>query len=235
MKNSIIKIGENLTDISNELTKKFLEIYKEKKKKMKVAFSGGKTPKLFFENLAELNIDWSNIDIFLVDERNVPLSSIDSNFNLLTNSLLAKINIPKENIHPIEFFSDVNKSNEYFHNDLINCFNLKKNEYPVFDFILLGLGNDGHTASLFPENFDETSTQMTLAVSDIDRIAHNRISLGLSVINNADSVAFLVTGKAKSEICKEVFISENKKYPSTHVEPKGKLLLYLDKEAASML
>lgn len=235
MKNKNIVVGESLEEISGLAVEKFLEVYSKKNGKIKVAFSGGKTPKLFLEKLADADLSWTDIEVFLVDERNVPITADGSNFKLLNQSLLANIEIPLNNIHSIPYFTNPSKSTMFFINDLKISFDLNDGEYPEFDFILLGIGDDGHTASLFPEIFDKNTIELAVTVTGLDRVPYDRISLSMNVINNCSNVVFLISGESKSEIVKKVFYNNDLNYPASHVNPQNKLFIFIDKEAAKMV
>lgn len=158
----------------------------ERKKKLSIAFSGGKTPIKFFQLLAVEDINWKNINIFLVDERWVPLDNSDSNYQMINMFLLKNISIPNENIHHIHYSSSIERSREKYEDDLLKHF---KGEI-IFDLIFLGVGNDGHTASIFEKN--EVDLLERVIVTSSRRHSHRRISLGMSLINRAKRKIFLL-------------------------------------------
>lgn len=157
----------------------------KRKKKLSIAFSGGKTPIEFFQLLAAEDINWKNINIFLVDERWVPLDNSDSNYHMINIFLLKNITIPNENIHHIHYSSSIERSRKEYEDDLLKYF--KGNI--VFDLIFLGVGNDGHTASIFEK--DEVDLSDNVIVTSSRRHSHRRISLGMSLINKAERKIFL--------------------------------------------
>lgn len=158
----------------------------QKKEKLSIAFSGGKTPITFFRLLAGEDINWKNINIFLVDERWVPLDNPDSNYCMINMFLLKHITIPNENIHHINYSPSIERSRKEYGDDLLKYF---KGDI-VFDLIFLGVGNDGHTASIFEEN--EVDLLDDIIVTSSRRHPHRRISFGMNVINGAKKKIFLL-------------------------------------------
>jgi 6-phosphogluconolactonase len=180
--------------------------------------------------------------MFLVDERCVPFSDDDSNYGIIRSLLIEGLNIPEGNIHAIKADGlSPSKAAEAYEAELKDFFSLKGEEVPVFDFIGLGIGADGHTASLFPgspeaeEPLVPEKNRIAVAVRRED-IKHPRISLTLTVINNAANVVFIVTGKNKAAIVKRVAEERDQGFPASRVEPlNGTLTFVLDADAASML
>lgn len=202
------------------------------------AFCGGRTPVEFYSLLSsadEFRL-WSKVHIFLTDERFVDEYDKDNNFRLIKDNLLRHVSIPIENIHSIP--TDVQTlglAAEEYKNILLRYFTLDKNHLPVFDLILLGLGEDGHTASLFPDTDGMNDRyRLTLPVSK-SSLKHDRISLTLPVLNNARHVYFLITGRQKAQVVQEI-IEEKKLYPAALVNPVNGTMSYLmDAQAACLL
>jgi 6-phosphogluconolactonase len=206
-----------------------------------VAVSGGSTPiglyTLLGSDMYSHQIDWRRLHFFWVDERFVPPSHKDSNYRLLNDFLLSKISIPQENLHPVKTdlpSAQIAASN--YEEEIKNSFRLAEGSLPAFDLILLGIGEDGHTASLFPHNEVLKETRH-LVVSAIDsKHVHHRISLTLPVINAAETVIFLVSGKNKADVAKKVLIEKDHSLPASLVNPeKGNLIFLIDKAAALYL
>jgi len=238
-----ILIFKDIEEISNFVIKKWLEISERAIKgrgRFSVALSGGKTPKPLYQKLAELKdiLPWDKTDIFLADERFVPYEDSENNYRMISQTLLSQVKIPKENIHPISTREKTPKASaRKYEEELISYFKLKKGEFPRFDLILLGMGEDGHTASLFPDTPSLTETQhLVIAVLPPDISKRERISLALPVINNADNIIFLITGTHKAKVLKEVIEAKNRKLPAAMVNPqKGVLFFLIDKDAALYL
>ncbi len=210
------------------------------KGKINLGISGGNTPKLLFEVLAteyKNKINWERIYFYWVDERCVSPESIESNYGMTRKILFEKINIPDSNIHRIHGENDP-ASEAVRYSDLIKN-NLKtENGFPKFDLILLGMGDDGHTASIFPDRLDLLKSEVVCAVTVHPESKQKRITLTGKTINNADKIYFLVTGKGKAEVIFEIIekINNYLKYPSSYIHPnKYYPVWYLDREAASLL
>jgi 6-phosphogluconolactonase len=195
-------------DHMNRYAIDILKDISSKKKGSSIAFSGGKTPIDFFRALSSQDdINWKNIYIFLVDERYVPLDHKDSNYNSLKTNLLDKINIPKENIYNIPYLDTIDKSKKVYTKNLMRFFN----NNIQFDLVFLGVGSDGHTASIF--EVEETKLKDPVIITSSSRHPHHRISLGMEVINNSKNKVVLL-GPEKHEI----ILKKNKALPIFYVE-----------------
>jgi len=237
-----IFIFENQYALTNYLLKQWMIIAKEaveRQKQFTVALSGGRTSVEFYCRLSGLeDFDlWKHTHIFLTDERFVPCDHAESNFQLIKKNIFDYVNIPDENIHSVNTaLESPEVSAKSYEKELIQFFELtRQGEWPRFDFMLLGLGEDGHTASLFPEG-EEFNEMNRLAVPvNIEKLMNERISLTLPVINNARKIVFCACGRAKAGIIKRI-IDEEKQFPASHVEPlNGELIFLLDKDAAREL
>ena len=204
-----------------------------------VAFSGGTTPRRFLSLLAtspyQERITWASMYIFWADERCVPRGHPDSNYKLVHEALLSKVPIPEENIHWINGEKKPEQAAREYEDSLRQFFETQS--FPVFDLIILGVGVDGHTASLFPG---------TTAVHERTRIAlpvyaevpkPDRVTLTLPVLNNASQVLFLASGREKAVVLHEIHEDGNPKlYPAGLVRPvHGRLTWLIDRGAASLL
>ncbi len=175
--------------------------------KFAAALSGGSTPKRMFEQLAKMVIDWKHIHLFWVDERCVPPGHPDSNYGMTAESLLNHIEIPGENIHRIPGEQPPEPAALIYEKELRHFFG---EQLPVFDLILLGLGSDGHTASLFPGS-PALQEKKRWAVE----VKHgapppplvDRVTLTIPVLKEAREVIFLVSGIEKSAILSKIFKS----------------------------
>lgn len=202
------------------------------------ALCGGRTPVEFYRQLSPLqdSLLWQKTHLFLTDERFVPPDDKESNFGMIQDSLLSHVDIPLANIHPmVKDQGDVFRACGEYAEVLQKHFAYPKNHFPCFDLVLLGLGEDGHTASLFPQMPYHPDSPDTVVPVSLPRLKHKRISLTLSVINNSRHVLFLITGAKKSRIVKDI-IEGKKACPAACVNPiHGQLTYYLDKEAAQRL
>lgn len=208
-----------------------------------VALSGGKTPKEFYQALARHDdLPWNHTHIFQVDERFVKRDHPDSNYKLLNDNLFMPLNLPEKNIHSIRTDVPIDKSIILYRNTINNFFHIADSAErftetapPQFDLIMLGIGEDGHTASLFPFQLDTFDTPKNVVATSGSHVMHERITLTLPAIKRAKNIIFLVTGKNKAEVVKQV-IDNNPKLPASFVKPSsGKLHFLLDRNAASKL
>ncbi len=236
-----ILIFENSYAISNFLVKFWQEKANQAihfKNYFSVALSGGKTPVEFYCRLSNLtSFDlWSQTHLFFADERFVPADHNANNARMVKENLLQFVNIPQGNIHPIATdVKNVSLAAALYRERLVDYFGLKAGQFPRFDLILLGIGEDGHTASLFPgQDLEETKNMMVVPVS-LNSLEEERISLSLSVLNNARQVVFLVLGDKKADIVSRVIEGKND-LPAAQVLPAdGEVLFLLDKEAAQKI
>lgn len=203
-----------------------------------VALSGGSTPRPLFRILGSdcrNSIDWDKVHMFWSDERSVQLDDAQSNYRLAYDEMLSKVAIPAGNIHRIKGELAPDEAAKEYEEDLRRYFSGRRT--PKFDLVLLGVGQDGHTASLFPGS--ETLFEKTrYAVPSFSESAGNwRVTLTLSVLNNASEILFLVSGRAKAGILRDIFKQGRREhYPAGLVRPSsGELIWLLDKEAASGL
>ncbi len=202
-----------------------------------VALSGGSTPKIVFDYLATHfaeDIDWSKIFFYWGDERCVPPTDSESNYKMTLEYLLSKISIPKENIFRIFGENNPKEEAKRYGNILDEKLPIKKG-VPKFDLVILGMGDDGHTASIFPHEIKLWDSKASCEVATHPYSGQKRVTITGAIINNADVVSFLVTGSSKAEKTKEIIkeIGDYKSYPATLVNPtSGELIWFLDDEAA---
>lgn len=210
--------------------------YSEKGTPVHISLSGGSTPKLLFKTLAQApyanEIQWQNLHFWWGDDRMVPPTDEQSNYGEVQKLLFDHINIPAENIHRIRGEENVETELARFSQELTAC-------VPdlAFDWIILGMGNDGHTASLFPHqtNFDDPNVAVIAKHPESGQI---RISKTAKLIEKAKRITYLVTGAAKAEILKEIeeTPAERLPYPAAKIQAQnGVTEWYLDKDAARLL
>lgn len=202
-----------------------------------VVLSGGNTPAVLYSLMAEKygdSVDWKLVHFFWGDERCVPPDDPESNYGMAFDKFLGRIDIPAGNIHRIigEGIPSV-EAQRYSGEILLNTRNL--NGLPVFDHVILGMGEDGHIVSIFPSNRDLFHSDKICDVTTHPVTGQKRITMTGKVINNSDSVTFLVTGKAKSGTVERIFRKDND-FPASDVVPyHGRLTWLLDKDAALMI
>jgi 6-phosphogluconolactonase len=208
-----------------------------------VAISGGHTPKRFFELLGEVPevrfLPWDKIQVFWVDERYVPPDSQWSNYKLAADTFLTKVAIPQENIHRIPTeYDDIQIAAHHYENAIRRVFSLKGAELPEFDLIVLGMGAEGHTGSLFPDSYAPFDTENLASVVYALDEKLNRITLTHPVLCAAFHLAVLVSGEEKAAILKDVLTGEpdEVQYPIHILWPVlEKVTWLIDKEAAKSL
>jgi len=233
-----IKIFNSSSELSNFFCEELLKL-SPKKERIFLALSGGSTPKIIFQTIVKdfkEKIQWEKIHLFWGDERCVRPDSEESNFGMTKKYLLDYIDIPKENVHRIkgeadpfdeaERYSKEIKNNVPFYNDL-----------PLFNMAMLGVGEDGHTASIFPNQINLLNSEKIAEVAVHPASGQKRITLTGKVINNAERIIFLVNGESKSKIVKELLEGKEKeKYPAAHINSiHGRTDYFIDKEAAKLL
>ncbi|MGB0082665.1 MAG: 6-phosphogluconolactonase [Terracidiphilus sp.] len=210
----------------------------------RVAISGGSTPKATFALLADpaqpwrARMPWSKLDLWWVDERCVPPDDPDSNYRMTREAMLDHVPLQPEQIHRMEGEREPEAAASRYESELRNGFRLEGAELPRFDVVQLGMGPDGHTASLFPH---------TRALHELGRLAVAnhvqykdawRVTLTWPVINHGSQVFFLIGGADKAQILKEVFAGPHdpERLPSQLIRPSGGILtLLLDRAAAALL
>ena len=205
--------------------------------KFSVALSGGSTPKSLYSVLAKATLSWEKIFFFWSDERHVPPDHPESNYRMAKEALLSIVPVPPENIFRVRAEEkDANVVAKDYEEALRSFFRLRPGEFPRFDLILLGLGPDGHTASLFPNTAALNETKLLVVANWVEKFKANRITFTYPVLNNAACVIFLVSGADKADMVRTVLEDGRADLPSQRVHPvNGRLLWLLDKGAASKL
>ena len=234
-----LKIYSSKQELADRFSDFFFDFIKGKKE-VHVALSGGSTPRMFFESLASRyasKIDWNIIHFYWGDERCVPPSDNESNYKMTRDYLLSKVGIPESHVHRIK--GENNPDEEAIaYAEMLDQHLPSTNAIPQFDLLILGMGDDGHTASIFPHEMALWESERNSEVAEHPETKQKRITLTGKVINNAASVVFLVTGQAKAEKLREIVREEGPydEYPAARVAPhSGNLIWFLDKEAASQL
>ena len=227
--------AQALVDRFCKLTNERLKIQNQ----IHIALSGGSTPVKFFQELAKekMRIPWEHLHLFWVDERCVPPDDEDSNYGMTKKTLLDRINIPDANINRIFGEAIPETEEKRYSKVLLEKLELRDG-WPVFDWILLGLGEDGHTASLFPGSPLMEDDSSVARVARHPKNGQRRITLTFPVLNHAKTTSFLVSGSAKSEVIRNIFKSTDKMsdIPAARIRPvDGIVEWYLDKDAAAGL
>lgn len=201
-----------------------------------IALSGGSTPKPLYEAIAAQQLPWDKIHVFWGDERYVPPDHPDSNQLMARRAWLDSVDIPAQNIHPMPTDdADPADAARKYEAHLAEFFHLKTGEFPALDVILLGMGDDGHTASLFPHTEALQVRDRLITVGSKD--GQPRITFTAPTINHGRCVMFVVAGANKRPALAEIFAPEADElsYPSRLVQPQGELWWLLDREAGQDL
>ena len=215
-----------------------------KRGRARIAISGGSTPKVAFELLADpvqpffKRMPWDKLDVYWVDERTVAPDHPESNYRMTREAMLDKVPLKSEQIHRMEGELAPEVASARYESLLRNTFRLEGAETPRFDLVQLGMGDDGHTASLFPHTEAIHELGRLVTANRVPQKDTWRITLTWPVINQAGSVFFLIGGKNKAELVKEVFTGprDPERLPSQLIWPSsGILTLILDKDAAALL
>lgn len=210
----------------------------------RIAISGGSTPKAAFQLLADSQqhwrgaMPWDQLQLYWVDERTVPPDHSDSNYHMTYETLIKHVPLHSDQVHRMEGELDPEVAASRYESHLRNSFRLEGAESPRFDLIALGMGPDGHTASLFPHTAAIHEMARLVAANHVPQLDTWRITLTWPVINHASSVFFLISGADKAERVREVFMGprDPERLPSQLIWPSsGILTLFLDKAAAALL
>ena len=241
MTNPLIHIfptTEELAISFTERLKEHIEKITEKGGNIHICLSGGNTPKTVFKILADEYYDtipWKQVHFYWGDERCVPAGDMESNYGEAKRILFDNINLPKENIHPVNGENNAEEEAISYSQVLLNNIPIE-NGIPVFDVMILGMGDDGHTASVFPDNIKLLHEKKICTVSVHPLTGQKRITLTGTILNNAIYTYFLITGKNKAKVLKDILEGkpEAVKYPTYYIKPvKGGLNYFLDQNAAS--
>ncbi len=201
-----------------------------------IALSGGSTPKPLYEAIASQDLPWEKIHVFWGDERYVEPDHPDSNQGMARRAWLDKVNIPAANIHPMPTDAGDPAADAAKHEaELGEFFQTPVGEFPSLDIILLGMGDDGHTASLFPHTEALSVSDRAIAVGNKD--GQPRLTFTAPLINAARCVIFVVAGANKRPALAQVFAPQGDEitYPSRLIQPVGELWWLLDESAGKEL
>jgi 6-phosphogluconolactonase len=245
--NREIRILADANGIAQTAAAEFLEAAKEavrEKDSFCVALSGGSTPKALYGLLMnnpvlQAVVPWGKIQFFFGDERHVPPDDAESNFRMATEAMLAKAPVDAKQVHRIKGEKrNAAQAAEEYEEDLRASFRLAEGQLPRFDLVLLGMGPEGHTASLFPGTKALKEERRLAASNWVGKLYTDRITLTPPVLNNAARVLFMVHGAEKAPALKAVLEGpyEPDQLPAQIIKPKeGKVLWLVDPSAAAML
>lgn len=203
-----------------------------------VGLSGGHTPPLLYAQLTSpafaRAIDWSKVHFFISDERCVPHDDKESNWGMADKLLFSKLKMAPGNLHPTKGQDgDAAKCALSYEQDLRTFFQVGTEEIPTFDVLQLGMGPDGHTASLFPGTKAVNEEKRLVVHNFVEKLASNRITFTFPLINHASHIIYMIEGEEKSHVLSEALTLPIARYPVQHVDPvRGDLSWFVDEAAA---
>ena len=232
-----IKIYKDSDDACRMLAYHIKELVERSEGDFNLVLSGGSTPKLLFQILATdfKDVAWEKVHFYWSDERCVPYSSEESNYGMTLKYLLAPLGISDAQVHPVETDrmpadAALNYENTIAHNLAFSC------GVPKFDLVILGMGDDGHTASIFPDHLTLITSEKLCEVALHPASKQVRVSMTGSLINNAENIVFLCTGMAKAKRVFDVIVNDDPMLPASYIKVlDGTVDWFLDEASASEL
>ncbi|HEX8457939.1 MAG TPA: 6-phosphogluconolactonase [Pyrinomonadaceae bacterium] len=241
---SSLQIFANADEVARAAARRFAELAQGNilgNGRFSVALAGGSTPKRIYELLAAeefgAQVDWAKVHIFFGDERTVPPDHDESNFRMANEALLSRVALPPENIHRMRGEGDAVANARLYEDELRGYFG-DDAAWPEFDLVMLGMGDDGHTASLFPGTHALDVHAAWVTANWVEKFDTYRVTLTAPAINHAREVMFIVVGAGKAERLLEVMhgAHEPQRLPSQLIRPRnGALTWFLDEAAAAKL
>lgn len=236
-----VKIYSNQKKVVKALAKEIYNLtISSSQERFQICLSGGNTPSELFRKLNKkyaYSIDWQRVDFWWGDERCVSPENENSNYKQAYDFLLSQILIPSENIHRIKGENNPEEEAIRYAAEIKDNLNYR-GENPVFDLVLLGLGEDGHTASIFPDELELFEDERVCAVATHPLSGQKRITITGKVLNNANRVFFLVTGANKAQRISEIMNDDEaaKLLPAYYISPtNGELIWFIDEAAAQKI
>jgi 6-phosphogluconolactonase len=238
-----IIILDNAEEVARVAADRFIEIAGASiagQGRFSVALAGGSTPRRTYEILATPDyrnrIDWASVHIFFGDERMVPPTDAESNYRMAYEAMISRLPVPEQNVHRIVGEGDPGEGARLYEQELKSFFS--DAPWPRFDLVLLGMGDDGHTASLFPYTDALREQQAWVVANWVEKLKTFRVTLTAPAINHAAHIIFMVTGEGKAERLREVIggARDPERLPSQMIHAvNGSLTWLVDKAAASLL
>jgi 6-phosphogluconolactonase len=238
-----VEVFDDPEQVARSAARRFVELAREaidEKGTFSVALSGGSTPRRIYELLAgeefRQQVSWAGVHVFFGDERTVPPDHADSNYRMANEAMLSRLPIPFENVHRMNGVGDAAANASEYESELRGFFG--DSAWPRLDLVMLGMGDDGHTASLFPGTAALDEQQRWVVANWVEKFDTWRITLSVPAINAARHVLFLVTGAGKAGRLREVLRGERApaRLPSQLIQPRGGTLeWFIDRAAAAQL
>lgn len=246
MSDTRVQTFSGLEDLSRAAAVRFTELARERVQQGKVftaALSGGSTPRTFLEILANpefsQRIQWESVHLFQVDERCVPPEHLQSNYRMIHGTLLRPVPSAADNFHRMKAeLENRDVASAEYEAEIRSVLAPPQGSLPSFDLIFLGLGSDGHTASLFPDSEALAENGRWVCPNYVEKLQMHRLTLTYPVLNAASEIVFLVSGAGKAEILRQVLEGkrEPKRFPAQGIQPaEGTTSWFLDRPAAQLL
>jgi 6-phosphogluconolactonase len=246
MSNPVVRRFPDAEQVSKAAAEEFVRAAHEAiaaRGRFTVALSGGSTPRRLYQLLAEppyrTQVDWPKVEFFWGDERAVPPDHKDSNYRMAQEALLQRLTAAAGHIHRLQAErSDRDKAAADYQAEIARVFGGKPDGAPpAFDLVLLGMGPDGHTASLFPFTTALKEQTRWVVANHVPKLNTDRLTLTAPILNQAREVLFLVAGADKAQPLSEVLEgpSDTDRLPSQRIQPSGKLIWFVDQAAATKL
>ncbi len=237
-----LRVYDDAEQLARAAAELFVKVASESIKargRFRVVLSGGSTPRRVYELLATTvfssTVDWDHVDIFWGDERYVPADESDSNYRMTADALLRTVSVPTANVHRIlTEISPPSTAAAAYEREILQCFGAS-DSVPQFDLIYLGLGTNGHTASLFPHSPALKETSRLVLADFVAEVNAWRISMSAPLLNRGRTVAFLIASQEKAQVLHEVLLDprDPERLPAQLIAPQGKLLWLVDQAAAA--
>lgn len=239
-KRTIVEYGpEQLTGVLCTLVESILCEAIAKRSVATIALSGGTTPRALYQALAagvvRGEVPWSNVQVFFGDERDVPHDNVESNYRMAQRLLLDHLPIEPENIYPMPADSgDLPAGAAEYEATIRRVVKAGPDGIPSFDLILLGIGSDGHTASIFPGSPTAQEREKLVVAPFVPVLGRSRMTFTFPLINAAKTVLCMVTGDDKADVMAEILGSDAEKssLPAARIDPAGTLIFAMDSAAA---
>jgi 6-phosphogluconolactonase len=238
-----VRVFGDAAEVARAAAVRFIEVGREavsERGRFTVALAGGSTPERAYRLLAGEEyagqLDWSKVHFFFGDERSVPPDDAESNYRMASEALLSRVGVPLKNIHRMNGLGDVAANALLYEDEMQTFFN--DAAWPRFDLVLLGMGDDGHTASLFPGTEVLAEREAWVAGVWVEKLGAFRITLTAPAINHGAHIIFVVTGEKKAERLAEVLYGEHdpERLPSQLIRPvDGSLEWFIDEAASARL
>ena len=240
-----IVICRDAADLNRRAAEEFIRLARravQSADRFTVALAGGSTPKGLYKLLAldacKERVPWTKVHLFWGDERCVAPGHPDSNYRMVREALLSRISIPAGNVHRMAGEHEPGLAASEYENDLKKSFHLSGGVLPRFDLVLLGIGEDGHTASLFPGSAALGESGHMVVAHYVEKLKAYRLTLTLAVLNHAAEIVFLISGRNKADIVKDILANDgaSSMLPAARIQPlAGRLTWLITQDAAAEL